>query len=220
MSPRTVTCSRVMRDGRMRKAEQFLEWAENLRALVEAEDDYVDAYVTMCVHAGIAGTLRDYCEPLTTRLPKCCDMWVPGASVVHDADKEQDLRPRFQPLGVGSTPPCSRLLGAPDVPGGRRRACGDRGSGRAVPPDRGARRGRPAGGGVVRGIDRGGRASADQRTFAGMNRRRCTAFPVDRLHGRMSDAQAYGTCPYVSEFCRPLRRTVRPARVDRRCAGR
>lgn len=43
-----------MRDGRMRKAEQFLEWAENLRALVEAEDDYVDAYVTMCVHAGIA----------------------------------------------------------------------------------------------------------------------------------------------------------------------
>lgn len=37
----------------MNKAEQFFEWAENMRALVE-DEAYEDAYITMCVHAGIA----------------------------------------------------------------------------------------------------------------------------------------------------------------------
>ena len=45
-------CSAEMRAGRLAKAKQFLQAAE----LIEPSeaDDIADAYVTMCVHAGIA----------------------------------------------------------------------------------------------------------------------------------------------------------------------
>jgi hypothetical protein len=42
--------------GRMRKAEQFLTAAENVRDLAENEEDARDAFVTLCVHAGIAAS--------------------------------------------------------------------------------------------------------------------------------------------------------------------
>lgn len=40
--------------GRLRKAEQFMEGAETIRELADDEHDVADAYVTLCVHAGIA----------------------------------------------------------------------------------------------------------------------------------------------------------------------
>jgi len=41
-------------EGRLRKAEQFMEGAETIRDLAEDERDVGDAYVTLCIHAGIA----------------------------------------------------------------------------------------------------------------------------------------------------------------------
>jgi hypothetical protein len=41
-------------DGRLRKAEQFLDAAETIREFSDDEHDVGDAYVTLCVHAGIA----------------------------------------------------------------------------------------------------------------------------------------------------------------------
>lgn len=40
----------------MRKAEQFLTAAENARDVAENEEDVRDAFVTLCVHAGIAAS--------------------------------------------------------------------------------------------------------------------------------------------------------------------
>lgn len=52
---RTRRCSAATRSGRLAKAKQFLEAAEILDTLVsDQEDDLVDAYATLCVHAGIA----------------------------------------------------------------------------------------------------------------------------------------------------------------------
>ena len=41
-------------EGRLRKAEQFMEGAETIRDLADDERDVGDAYVTLCIHAGIA----------------------------------------------------------------------------------------------------------------------------------------------------------------------
>jgi hypothetical protein len=38
----------------LRKAEQFIEAADLIRDLEEEHEDIADAYVTLCVHAGIA----------------------------------------------------------------------------------------------------------------------------------------------------------------------
>lgn len=40
--------------GRLRKAEQFMQAAEALREIAGIEDDLSDAFVTLCVHAGVA----------------------------------------------------------------------------------------------------------------------------------------------------------------------
>lgn len=42
--------------GRFAKAEQFLDAAETIRELADEEADVGDAYVTLCVHAGIAAS--------------------------------------------------------------------------------------------------------------------------------------------------------------------
>jgi len=47
-------CSRADALGRLTKAEQFYGAAEDIRALANEESDIGDAYVTLCVHAGIA----------------------------------------------------------------------------------------------------------------------------------------------------------------------
>lgn len=54
MSRRTRACDDAVTAGRLRKAEQFLEAAETVREFADDEIDVADAYVTLCVHAGIA----------------------------------------------------------------------------------------------------------------------------------------------------------------------
>jgi hypothetical protein len=52
---RTTPCGAVERAGRLRKAEQFYELAIMVADLYESDlDDVADAFVTLCVHAGIA----------------------------------------------------------------------------------------------------------------------------------------------------------------------
>ncbi len=54
MTPRVRKSDPATIDGRLRKAEQFLQGAETIRELAEDERDVGDAYVTLCIHAGIA----------------------------------------------------------------------------------------------------------------------------------------------------------------------
>ena len=54
---RTKVCSAATRAGRLEKATQFMTAADILDALVaDDEDDLVDAYITLCVHAGIGAS--------------------------------------------------------------------------------------------------------------------------------------------------------------------
>jgi hypothetical protein len=46
-------CTNADQKGRLHKARQFLEAADIIDALAD-EDDLIDAYITLCVHAGIA----------------------------------------------------------------------------------------------------------------------------------------------------------------------
>lgn len=48
------TCTQSIRSGRLKKAEQFAQAAETIREFADGGDDIGDAYVTLCVHAGIA----------------------------------------------------------------------------------------------------------------------------------------------------------------------
>lgn len=54
MSGRTRRCDDETIRGRLRKAEQFLEAADVIREFADDEADVGDAYVTLCVHGGIA----------------------------------------------------------------------------------------------------------------------------------------------------------------------
>lgn len=54
MSPRTKPCDAATAAGRLSKAEQFFEAAETIRDFADDEYEVGDAYVTLCVHAGIA----------------------------------------------------------------------------------------------------------------------------------------------------------------------
>jgi hypothetical protein len=54
--PRTNHCTPEIRAGRLRKAGQFAEAAENVADLADERDDVADAYVTLLVHAGIAAS--------------------------------------------------------------------------------------------------------------------------------------------------------------------
>lgn len=51
---RTKDCTAATIAGRTARAEQFLEAAEFLGALESEEQDLAAAFVTLCVHAGIA----------------------------------------------------------------------------------------------------------------------------------------------------------------------
>jgi len=50
--------------GTQAKARQFLEAAETVEALDDDANDVADAYVTLCVHAGIAAAHVICCKPL------------------------------------------------------------------------------------------------------------------------------------------------------------
>lgn len=54
MTPRTVRADAIARAGRMAVALQFYEAAAVVRQLADEEEDVTNAYVTLCVHAGIA----------------------------------------------------------------------------------------------------------------------------------------------------------------------
>jgi hypothetical protein len=50
----TRPCDEGTIAGRLRKAEQFLDAAETIREFADEERELADAYVTLCVHAGVA----------------------------------------------------------------------------------------------------------------------------------------------------------------------
>ncbi len=51
---RTKQCDAATRAGRLMKARQFLDAARIIETLADEAGDVADAYVTLCVHAGIA----------------------------------------------------------------------------------------------------------------------------------------------------------------------
>ena len=51
---RTTPCTQETRRGRFRKAQEFREAAHLLRDVAEDATSLGDAYITLCVHAGIA----------------------------------------------------------------------------------------------------------------------------------------------------------------------
>ncbi len=53
---RTKPCSATIAQGRLDKANQFIEAAETIRDIADEDDEIADAYVTLCVHAGIAAS--------------------------------------------------------------------------------------------------------------------------------------------------------------------
>lgn len=53
---RVVDCDATVRRGRMAKAVQFADAATVVHALAKEAGDVADAYVTLCVHAGIAAS--------------------------------------------------------------------------------------------------------------------------------------------------------------------
>lgn len=54
MTPKLRKADAATIAGRLRKAEQFMEGADTIRDLADDERDIGDAYVTLCIHAGIA----------------------------------------------------------------------------------------------------------------------------------------------------------------------
>lgn len=51
---RTRACTQEVRRGRLRKAGQFLDAADLVHDVADEDDEVADAYVTLCVHGGIA----------------------------------------------------------------------------------------------------------------------------------------------------------------------
>jgi hypothetical protein len=64
MASRTKACDQSLIEGRVRKARQFLDAAETIREFAEDETEVADAYVTLCVHAGIAAAEVLCCRAL------------------------------------------------------------------------------------------------------------------------------------------------------------
>jgi hypothetical protein len=54
MTQRLRKCDEGTIAGRLAKAEQFMEGAEIIREFAADEHDVADAYVTLCVHCGVA----------------------------------------------------------------------------------------------------------------------------------------------------------------------
>jgi len=51
---RATDCTPSIRAGRLAKAKQFMEAADFIETLADDATDVADAYVTLCVHTGIA----------------------------------------------------------------------------------------------------------------------------------------------------------------------
>jgi len=61
---RTKPCSATVAQGRLNKANQFITAAETIRDFANEDDEVADAYVTLCVHAGIAASDVICCSSL------------------------------------------------------------------------------------------------------------------------------------------------------------
>jgi hypothetical protein len=68
VTPKLHKCDETTIAGRLRKAEQFMEGAETIREFAGDESDIGDAYVTLCVHAGIAAADVICCITLGTHV--------------------------------------------------------------------------------------------------------------------------------------------------------
>jgi hypothetical protein len=64
MASRLRPCDTATADGRLSKAKQFLEAATVLRDVSDNETEVGDAFVTLCVHAGIAASDALCCRAL------------------------------------------------------------------------------------------------------------------------------------------------------------
>lgn len=64
MATRIRECDERLAAGRLRKAEQFLDVAETIRDLADDEADVGDAFVTLCILAGIAASDAICCRAL------------------------------------------------------------------------------------------------------------------------------------------------------------
>lgn len=64
MTTRIRECDERLAAGRLRKAEQFLDVAETIRDLADDEADVGDAFVTLCILAGIAASDAICCRAL------------------------------------------------------------------------------------------------------------------------------------------------------------
>lgn len=64
MATRIRQCSGAVSAGRLRKAGQFLDAAETIRDFADDEAEIGDAFVTLCIHAGIAASDTICCEAL------------------------------------------------------------------------------------------------------------------------------------------------------------
>lgn len=64
MATRIRECDGAFVTGRLRKAEQFLDAAAVVRELADDEAAVGDAFVTLCVHAGIAASDVICCKAL------------------------------------------------------------------------------------------------------------------------------------------------------------
>jgi hypothetical protein len=64
---KTHRCTDDARRGRLNKATQFLEAADIIATLTEDEAELIDAYITLCVHAGIAANDLNKLLGMTTK---------------------------------------------------------------------------------------------------------------------------------------------------------
>lgn len=61
---RTKPCSASIAQGRLNKANQFITAAETIRDIAGEDEEIADAFVTLCVHAGIAASDVICCSSL------------------------------------------------------------------------------------------------------------------------------------------------------------
>jgi hypothetical protein len=61
---RTKSCNAIIAQGRLDKANQFISAADTIRESANDDEDIADAYVTLCVHAGIAASDVICCKRL------------------------------------------------------------------------------------------------------------------------------------------------------------
>lgn len=104
---RTKPCSAPISQGRFDKANQFMTAAETIRDLADGDDDVADAFVTLCVHAGIAASDVICCRSLGRHAQG--DSHEEAATLLASADKDaaKHLRTLLKlktKAGYGHTP--------------------------------------------------------------------------------------------------------------------